>query len=176
MWQVGGKESGTDMGQVHGTDGIQYKGRVQVLHATWPQQNRWDSKLNYRMQRETRTPALSFSFTLFLCPPFCRPSDPPSDPPTIRAANHPSSWPWPRRVECWPQRKIEKYLIGNYELSACLSKKQEEKQKRKILKSTEHNRRTRYQKMHGLKNFNCSIWGCSTGKYPRNKVDEVMLW
>lgn len=34
MWQVGGKESGTDMGQVHGTDGIQYKGRVQVLHAT----------------------------------------------------------------------------------------------------------------------------------------------
>lgn len=66
---------------------------------------------------------------------------------TLQRANHPSSWPWPRRVERWPQRKIEKHLIGNYELSACLSKKKqnkeqrrEEKQKRKILKkSTEHN-------------------------------------
>lgn len=108
------------------------------------------------------------SSTLFLCPPFCRLSDPPSDPPTIPPANHPSSRPWPRRVECWPQRKIEKHLIGNYEPSACLSKKQKEKQKRKILKSTEHNRRTRYLKNTWLKNFNCSIWGCSTGKYPRH--------
>lgn len=119
MWQAGGKDSGTDMGQVHGRSKC----------CMQRDRSKTDETANLTTACNARRGL--HSSTLFLCPPFCRLSDPPSDPPTIPPANHPSSRPWPRRVECWPQRKIEKHLIGNYEPSACLSKKTRRKTKAK---------------------------------------------
>jgi len=74
-------------------------------------------QLNYNMQRQMRRRP--------------QPTNQQTDLPTNQPTNHPSTWPWPRRVERWRRRKIEKHLIGNYELSACLSKKKKQETNKK---------------------------------------------